>query len=321
MNSTIGRGTVNARAAPGGRIAVALRWWVAVQVVWLSSLGLLASTVHRTIPEAWLYPVLADVVIGCTAIPLAIALRRPTPRVWLVAVVWLAAGAFIRVNEVAICLKVAAPDGFFGGSRPLAVSVVVFAALANLATVVALCRQPLRGSMVGAVLAGAQPSRRQLWISRLIAVWAATQVGRFIALGVIGDVLHRGDNPAWLAPALGDLIVATPALFVAFVLWTRRSPWVWVTTFVFYAISIVDHLDTITGDVRTPAPHTFASMSTGSFPTWGTPLLQAVVDAVCLWALARTAMRRTYLQPTGRWMPNNSPKRSLPYVASKTTAR
>ena len=51
-----------------------------------------------------------------------------------------------------------------------------------------------------------------------------------------------------------DVVVAVAAPFLAVVLWRARGLWVWVTAIVFFTVSIVDHLDSITAALLAPRP-------------------------------------------------------------------
>ena len=46
-------------------------------------------------PDAWLMPLIGDAIVGVSAVAIALLLwRRPSPLVWLAAVVWTAIAAF-----------------------------------------------------------------------------------------------------------------------------------------------------------------------------------------------------------------------------------
>lgn len=269
--------------------------WAALQVLWLASLAILPATIRRDIPEAWLYPAAADLLIAVSGPMLAVFLvRRPRPATWLAAVVWFAVSAFIRINELALILKVDAPSHFLAGNSTLAGIVVVAVLIGHLIALAVVCGASVRRLFVGEVGSGVQLGHAPRIVAVALGVWAVLQLGRVIAIGVIGDVLNDTANPAWLAPAIGDLIVAAPSLLLAWALWRRGAAWVWVASVVYLSVSIVDHAGTITGDVRVPAPPTFVEMGEMPFPTWFAPLSQGLIDALFVALLLWPVVRRSY---------------------------
>lgn len=269
--------------------------WAGLQALWLVSLAILPATLRRDIPEAWLYPAADDLMIAVTGPFIAVALlRRRRSATWMTTIVWFAVSAFIRVNEVALILKVGAPAGFFWGNSVLAGLVVSVVLVLHLVSLGLLAEPPVRDLLVGEVRPGTRGGRVPRVVAIALAVWAVVQVGRFIAISVIGDVLNGTADPAWLAPAVGDLIVATPSLWLAWALWRRRSAWVWVVSIVYLVVSVVDHADTVTGDVRVASPPTFENMGEMPFPTWFAPLSQGLLDMVFIALMLWPVVRRSY---------------------------
>lgn len=56
----------------------------------------------------------------------------------------------------------------------------------------------------------------------VIVVWALLPLPRLIAIPLVQDVLAGHDSPAWLFPAILDLVVAIAAPFVAFAIWRKK---------------------------------------------------------------------------------------------------
>lgn len=122
-----------------------------------------------------------------------------------------------------------------------------------------------------------------------MAVWAILQLGRFIAIPLIQDVLSGKDPPIWLFPAIGDIVIATPALLIAYLVWFRRGLWVWTLTLIWLALSIFDHTSTVVAMATTPPPHIFENFGSGGYKV---PLGQAVIDAALwVWMAGKSAQR------------------------------
>jgi hypothetical protein len=141
----------------------------------------------------------------------------------------------------------------------------------------------------------AAPERPRLIIIGLIA-WVLLQLPRLIAIPLIQGVLDGTESDAWMFPAILDIVVAVAAPFMAVALWRARGLWVWVTTMVFFTVSIIDHLDAITAALLAPPPQIFGG---GSGPSPAVvPGLQLLIDIVALWLLMRRNVKRYYLDVT-----------------------
>jgi len=137
--------------------------------------------------------------------------------------------------------------------------------------------------------------RPRLIIIGLIA-WVVLQMPRLIAIPLIQGVLDDTESDAWMFPAILDIVVAAAAPFMAVALWRARGLWVWVTAQLFFAVSIIDHLDAITAGLLTPAPQVFGG---GSGPSPAVvPGLQLLIDAVALSLLLRRNVKNYYLDTT-----------------------
>ena len=128
----------------------------------------------------------------------------------------------------------------------------------------------------------------------ILVAWALFQIPRFGAIPIISNVLAGIDPAAWLFPAIGDIVIATAAPFVAFAIWRKTGLGVWVATLIWLSLSVFDHMSTIAAALTTPAPQIFGgggiSVSNAAFP-----FFQAVIDAVLLILLTRGNMKAYFL--------------------------
>ena len=97
----------------------------------------------------------------------------------------------------------------------------------------------------------------QYWIMLALTVMASGRAMTLLFIGRAGDG-GTGDPPdAWLMPLIGDAIVGISALAIAWLLWKRPSPTVWVVAIVWNAIAAFDALAAYVVDVVTPWPEFF----------------------------------------------------------------
>jgi len=142
-------------------------------------------------------------------------------------------------------------------------------------------------------------SRRIRLLILGLVVWVLLQLPRLIAIPLIQDVLADTESPAWMFPAILDVVVAVAAPFVAFALWRRRGLTVWVLAVVFFAVSIIDHMDAVTAGLLAPAPQIFGG---GSGPSPAiVPSIQLLIDVVALAVLTRPTIRAHYLVTGPVW--------------------
>lgn len=136
-----------------------------------------------------------------------------------------------------------------------------------------------------------------------LVIWCVLQLPRLIAIPLISDVAAGRDDPAWMYPAILDIVVALAAIPVAWLLWKRRGLLPFVLGVVFLVVSIIDHGDAVTAAFLSPTPHVFGGPN-GSSSGRVVPAVQAAVDLVALWLLTRPAMRSWFgLRPPGRSLP------------------
>ena len=140
---------------------------------------------------------------------------------------------------------------------------------------------------------GSSDFRLRLMIIGL-AGWTLFQTIRLVGFFLAQNALAGSASPAWLYPAMTDVVVGIMAPIVTFAIWRLKGLGVWVFSIVFFAISIVDHLDAVTAALTTSipsAPLLFPSVVT----TAGLLIVLSLIDAVAVAVLA-TAKMRAYLQ-------------------------
>ena len=119
-----------------------------------------------------------------------------------------------------------------------------------------------------------------------LTAWVLLQVPRLVAVSLIASVGNGEDAPAWMYPAILDVVCAVTAPFLAIALWKWRGLAVWTLTVVFLTVSIVDHVGFFTTFAQIGAPVAFEEMG----PSSGTevvPAIQTAVDAVFLFLVVR----------------------------------
>ena len=124
----------------------------------------------------------------------------------------------------------------------------------------------------------------------VLAIWCLLQLPRLIAVPLIQDVAAGRDDPAWMYPAILDVVVAAAAVPVAWLLWRRRGLLPFVAGVMFFVVSIVDHGDAVTAAFLAPTPHVFGGPDGGASGRV-VPAVQAVVDVVALVLLTRPSVR------------------------------
>jgi hypothetical protein len=131
-----------------------------------------------------------------------------------------------------------------------------------------------------------------------VTAWAAFQIIRLVGFSLAQDALSGSASPAWLYPAITDVVVGLMAPIVAFAVWRMKGLGVWAFAIVFFAISIVDHLDAVTAALTTPIPAA-PLLSPSPVVTAVELVVISVIDAVAI-AVLGTARMRSHLQvPTG----------------------
>jgi hypothetical protein len=131
-----------------------------------------------------------------------------------------------------------------------------------------------------------------------LTAWAAFQVIRVVGFFLAQDALAGSASPAWLYPAITDVVVGLMAPIVAFAIWRMKGLGVWVLAIVFFAISIVDHLDAVTAALNTPIPAA-PLLNPSPVATAVELVVISVIDAIAI-ALLATGRMRAYLHvPSG----------------------
>lgn len=125
-----------------------------------------------------------------------------------------------------------------------------------------------------------------------ISVWFLLQIPRFIALPLISDVLNGIDSPAWLYPAILDVMVATASPFLIYLIWKRRSHTTWVFVVIYLVTSIIDHGGSLSADFLTATPQVFGGEE-GTSPIVASGS-QAVIDIIVLITITRSKFRNHY---------------------------
>ena len=123
-----------------------------------------------------------------------------------------------------------------------------------------------------------------------VAAWAAFQTIRLVGFPLAQDALAGRASPAWLYPAITDVVVGLMAPIVAFAVWRRKGLGVWVLGVVFFAISIVDHLDAVTAALTTPIPPA-PLLFNPPVATVVALTVISVIDAVAIAVLGNARMR------------------------------
>lgn len=104
-------------------------------------------------PDAWLMPLLGDVVIGVSALAVAFLIwRRPGPWAWVTVIVWNAIGAWDAISAYLVNLAEPWPEFFM--LELIGEPMFFAAALMHVVLLVIAARPPMRESFgIGAKLA------------------------------------------------------------------------------------------------------------------------------------------------------------------------
>lgn len=136
-----------------------------------------------------------------------------------------------------------------------------------------------------------------------LAIWCLLQLPRLIAIPLIMGVVNGDEDPAWMYPAVLDIVVAVAAIPVAYLLWFRRGLLPFVAGVVFFAISIVDHGDALTATWLSPTPQIFGGEGAPPLSHF-TPGFQAIIDVVAIWVLCSRRLREWFgVAPTSNDVP------------------
>ena len=139
-----------------------------------------------------------------------------------------------------------------------------------------------------------------------LAAWALFQTIRLVGFSLAQDALAGSASPAWLYPAITDVVVGLMAPIVAFAVWRKKGLGVWVFGIVFFAISIVDHMDAVTAALTTPIPSA-ALLFNPPVVTVVLLTVISVIDAVAI-AVLGTARMRSHLHVPQQLRPGSGPE-------------
>lgn len=127
-----------------------------------------------------------------------------------------------------------------------------------------------------------------------ITIWMLLQLPRFIAIPLIQDVLAGSESEAWFFPAILDVLIAASVPFVIYLIWKKRNFTAWIVIIIFFVISIVDHMDSVTADLITTTPKIFGGEE-GPQPIVVSSL-QGVVDIIALIFLSSRLVKNEFFK-------------------------
>lgn len=128
----------------------------------------------------------------------------------------------------------------------------------------------------------------------MLSIWMILQIPRFVAVPLIIDVLNGIDSPAWMYPAILDVVIALPSPFLAHAVWKRRGLGVWAISVIYLVVSIIDHGDAAVAAMLTGTPRVFQNMGNGP-ATYIVPIVQAIFDIAFLFWITRPSVRNYFL--------------------------
>jgi len=121
----------------------------------------------------------------------------------------------------------------------------------------------------------------------LVALWALLQTPRVTGWWIAADARAGRAAEAWLYPGMVDVVIGVSAPVIAYLLWRRRGPWIWLVAVVWFTISIFDHTVAFANALATAIPTDFLG---GNQPTVVTSLvIGAILDAAAIAALGARA--------------------------------
>lgn len=121
------------------------------------------------------------------------------------------------------------------------------------------------------------------------AVWALLQTARVLAFPTIQGILGGNTAVEWLYPSLIDMLIGLSAPVIAFFIWKKNGLWYRLTPLIWFAVSFLEHVETIALNLISVKPHAF----------WGTTqstitlelALFALLDAIALVILWQQMLR------------------------------
>lgn len=262
--------------------------WAVFQLARVLSFSTIQGIMAGSAAIEWLYPSIIDVLIGLSAPLIAFFIWRKNG-VWtrLTALIWFSVSFLEHIETIGLNMVSLKPHAFFGATQSaIALELAVFALLDAIAFV-SVAKQTLKENPAAA---GKEAKSRRVVIA--VVVWAVLQVPRYIAIPIIQNIFSGDtDHPAWLIPALGDIVIATLSFVVIYAFWKKQGFWVWAFTLLWLALSIYDHLSTVTAIFTTPSPQIFGGGTSPNLANVSAPGSQTVIDALFFVYLAREKVR------------------------------
>lgn len=118
-----------------------------------------------------------------------------------------------------------------------------------------------------------------------LTIWIVMQITRVIAIPIVQDVLSGVDDPAYLYPAILDIVVALLSPFAVYLLWKKKIIFSWTAIIAYFVIFIIDHGDSVTASLIARIPQTFQEM--GITNATNTPIFPGIGDIICIILMCR----------------------------------
>lgn len=262
--------------------------WAVLQLARILSFPTIQGVTAGSAAVEWLYPSIIDVAIGLSAPLIAFFIwRKDGAWTRLITLIWFSVSLLEHVETIGLNMVSINPHAFFGVTQSaIALELAIFAILDAVALVV-VANQTLKENPA---TAGKEAKSRGMVIA--VVVWAVLQIPRYIAIPIIQNIFSGGtDHPAWLIPALGDIVIATLSFVVIYAFWKKQGFWVWAFTLLWLALSIYDHASTLFAASLTPSPQIFGGGTTPNLANLSAPGSQLVIDALFFVYLSREKIR------------------------------
>lgn len=91
----------------------------------------------------------------------------------------------------------------------------------------------------------------------LAAVWALLQLARVLSVSTLQGIGAGNVAIEWLYPAIIDLTIGVSAPLVAFLIWRKHGVWVRMTALFWFAVSCLEHIETIALNLLSAKPQAF----------------------------------------------------------------
>lgn len=127
-----------------------------------------------------------------------------------------------------------------------------------------------------------------------LTVWGAIQIARLIAIPLIGDILARKEDPAWMFPAMLDVVVALASVYLLPALWKKQAFSTWLYAFLYLFLSIIDHIDGAVAAAFSTTPGLFGGPARPKSEVIISLLVPAVIDLIPLLLLCRPQVRAAF---------------------------